>query len=43
MTLGVVKDSYAIRLKERLQSIQRGQIEDIYGWTSRISFKNNVI
>ena len=43
MTLGVVKDSYALRLKERLQSIQRGQIEDVYGWISRISVKNNII
>ena len=37
MILNIVKDSYALRLKERLQSIQRGQIKDVYGWTSKIS------
>ncbi len=31
-----ISDSFAIILKEKLQSIQRGEVMDKYGWTSKV-------
>ncbi len=31
------EDSYAQLLKQELQGIQKGKIEDIYNWTSKVS------
>ena len=36
MILPKLKNSYALKLKEKLQGIQRGKLEDIYSWTSKI-------
>jgi len=33
-----INDSFAYKLKTKLQSIQKGEIKDIYGWTSKASF-----
>jgi branched-chain amino acid aminotransferase len=38
------EDSYAQLLKQELQGIQKGKIEDIYNWTSKVSkFRFNFI
>lgn len=36
MNIADVEDSFALKLKQRIQGIQRGRINDIYGWTSKI-------
>ena len=35
MNIETVEDSFAIQLKQKLQGIQKGEIEDIYGWTEK--------
>ena len=37
MTLTVTEDSFAIKLKKQMQGIQKGEINDDYGWTSKVS------
>ena len=39
MTLPTVKDSFALKLKQEMQGIQRGKIQDAYGWTSKVPMK----
>jgi branched-chain amino acid aminotransferase len=36
MVLQKIENSYALKLKQKLQRIQRGKIEDTYGWTSKV-------
>lgn len=36
MVLPIVKDSFSAQLRASLQNIQRGKIDDKYGWTSKI-------
>ncbi len=35
MNIATLEDSFAIQLKQKLQGIQKGEIEDIYGWTEK--------
>jgi branched-chain amino acid aminotransferase len=37
MTLPTINDSFALRLKHKLQSIQKGRIEDVYSWITKVS------
>lgn len=36
MILPTVEDSFALKLKQEMQGIQKGEIQDIYGWTSKV-------
>jgi len=42
MNIEPVEDSFAIQLKQKLQGIQKGEIEDVYGWTAKASSKISV-
>ena len=42
MSISTIKDSYAMLLKQKLQAIQKGKIEDIYGWTVKTPSKISV-
>ena len=37
MNLISLENSYALKLKKKMQDIQHGKIKDIYGWTSKVS------
>ena len=37
MVLPSIENSYALQLKRKLQGIQRGKLEDVYGWTSKVN------
>lgn len=37
-----INDSFAFKLKTKLQSIQKGEIKDVYGWISKPSFKTSI-
>ena len=37
MIMPVSDDSFALKLKKQMQGIQKGEIKDIYGWTSKVS------
>ena len=39
MNIETVEDSFAIQLKQKLQGIQKGEIEDIYDWTVKVPSK----
>tara|TARA_B100001758_G_scaffold247581_1_gene266034 strand:- start:10681 stop:11745 length:1065 start_codon:yes stop_codon:yes gene_type:complete len=36
MNIEACEDSFSIKLKQNLQAIQRGEIEDIYDWTHKV-------
>ena len=36
MMLPIIEDSYALKLKKKMQAIQRGEDIDVYGWTSKV-------
>jgi branched-chain amino acid aminotransferase len=36
MTITALKDSFALVLKQQLQGIQKGKIEDIFSWNSKV-------
>ena len=35
MIIPTIKDSFALKLKQEMQGIQKGKIKDVYGWTSK--------
>ena len=37
MILPYSDDSFALKLKKQMQGIQKGEIQDIYGWTTKVS------
>ena len=37
MNLTSLDNSYALKLKKKMQDIQQGKTQDIYGWTSKVS------
>ena len=42
MKISNVDDSYAFKLKKEMQGIQKGHIDDVYGWTSKVSKKMTI-
>ena len=36
MILPAIEDSFALKLKKEMQGIQKGRIQDIYGWTTKL-------
>jgi len=42
MSISTIENSYAMLLKQKLQGIQKGKIEDIYGWTVKAPSKTPV-
>jgi branched-chain amino acid aminotransferase len=41
MTFTNSKDSFALKLKNQLQGIQKGELNDIYGWTTKAPISTN--
>jgi branched-chain amino acid aminotransferase len=39
MTITTVEDSFALKLKQQLQGIQKGKMEDIFSWNSKVPVK----
>ena len=39
MTIPNVEDSFALKLKQQMQGIQKGEIQDIYGWTTKVPLR----
>jgi len=36
IVLPIIEDSFALKLKKEMQGIQRGEIDDVYGWTNKV-------
>ena len=36
MNISTIRDSFALRLKDEMQAMQKGEIEDIYDWTTKV-------
>jgi len=36
MTLPLIEGSFALKLKQEMQGIQKGKIQDVYGWTTKV-------
>ena len=36
MVLPIVEDSFALKLKKKMQAIQKGEVFDEYGWTNKV-------
>ena len=43
MTIEALEDSLSIQLKQKLQAIQKGEVEDIYGWTHKAASTASII
>jgi branched-chain amino acid aminotransferase len=39
MTITTIKDSFSLKLKQQLQAIQKGKMEDIFSWNSTVPIK----
>ena len=39
MNITAIKDSFALRLKKHMQGIQKGEVKDIYGWTTKVPLR----
>jgi branched-chain amino acid aminotransferase len=39
MILPTIKDSFALKLKQKIQGIQKGKIKDVYGWITKVPLK----
>jgi hypothetical protein len=37
MVIESQKDSFVVKLKQQLQGIQKGSIDDTYDWTSKVT------
>ena len=42
MTLPTIEDSFALRLKQEMQGIQKGKIQDNYGWITKAPVRTAV-
>ena len=41
MIIPFIEDSFAFKLKQEMQAIQKGKIKDIYGWTSKVPTRHS--
>ena len=39
MKITTIEDSFSLKLKQQLQAIQKGKIEDIFSWNSKVPVK----
>ena len=42
MIFPTAEDSFALRLKEQMHGIQRGEFKDTYGWTTKIISRDTI-